>query len=426
MQHAAFLSNLLALLLAAPTVLTAQQERVAWLGEHGVPIRSHKHDDEDFKDLEPLIAKIGKARIVMLGEQSHGDGKVFELKCRLVRFLHQRMGFDVLAWESGLLGCREADRALLETDMPLAEAAERGVFRIWTLSKQVMPVFAYARSTKDSPLPLRTAGFDSQLTSQWMRENTADTLIDFIDAADPKILDEGWRKTFRSWVQNLGRRPRATNMGKKLLEFLDAPALALRHSPRELAFMKHVADNLHQFERQSIATADRQNMDVKELYAIRDGAMGKNLNWLAEEYFRGHKIIVWAASTHIMRDVPQERVGPGQAMQRIVAMGEHVCKRFGDAAYTIAFDAYDGKRGVAFNPRHGDIPPAPEGSFAALCKQTGKEMLFVDFKGLSKDHWLRQPLVARPRGYGQMKAVWPDVFDAMIYTETMTPATRRD
>lgn len=66
-------------------------------------------EDEDFSDLMPLKALIGSARVVALGEQSHGDGSTFKAKCRLVRFLHQEMNFDVLAWESGLFDCRRVD-----------------------------------------------------------------------------------------------------------------------------------------------------------------------------------------------------------------------------------------------------------------------------------------------------------------------------
>jgi hypothetical protein len=55
-----------------------------------VAIRTVDPADQDFSDLEPLRAAIGTARIVQLGEPSHGAGSSFAAKTRLVMFLHQR------------------------------------------------------------------------------------------------------------------------------------------------------------------------------------------------------------------------------------------------------------------------------------------------------------------------------------------------
>src|SRR6476646_1280732 len=88
-----------------PQATPQREARVAWLKEHAVGLRSIDPADEDFADLEPLRKVIGDARIVQLGEQSHGDGATFHAKARLIKFLHQKMGFDVLAFESGLYDC---------------------------------------------------------------------------------------------------------------------------------------------------------------------------------------------------------------------------------------------------------------------------------------------------------------------------------
>ena len=53
-------------------------------------------------DLAAFGAAVGERRIVLLTEATHGDGATFRLKTRLVRYLHERMGFDVLFVESGL------------------------------------------------------------------------------------------------------------------------------------------------------------------------------------------------------------------------------------------------------------------------------------------------------------------------------------
>lgn len=51
------------------------EERVAWLREHAVEVRSIAPLDEDFSDLAPLAATIGGARVVQLGEAARqGSG----------------------------------------------------------------------------------------------------------------------------------------------------------------------------------------------------------------------------------------------------------------------------------------------------------------------------------------------------------------
>jgi len=74
--------------------------KTKWLSENAMPIHSIDPNDDDFADLMPLKHILGSARIVMLGEATHGDGATFYAKQRLVRFLHEVMGFNVLAWEA--------------------------------------------------------------------------------------------------------------------------------------------------------------------------------------------------------------------------------------------------------------------------------------------------------------------------------------
>ncbi|HWB93096.1 MAG TPA: hypothetical protein VG605_14635, partial [Puia sp.] len=69
------------------------------------PIRSIDANDTDFTDLAKLRSALGDARIVLLGEQTHGEGSTFQAKTRLIKFLHEKMGFDVLAFESGFYDC---------------------------------------------------------------------------------------------------------------------------------------------------------------------------------------------------------------------------------------------------------------------------------------------------------------------------------
>jgi len=103
--------------------------RIAWLNAHAGVLRSIDIADDDFADLEPFAKAVGDARIVMLGEATHGDGTTFLAKSRLVRFLHERMGFDVLAFESGLYDMRKAWERMQSGENP-HKAIRRGVSRL--------------------------------------------------------------------------------------------------------------------------------------------------------------------------------------------------------------------------------------------------------------------------------------------------------
>jgi len=61
--------------------------RIGWLLRNAVPIRSIDPTipDDDFADLKPLVAAVGRSRMVVLGEQSHGDGATFLAKGRLIK-----------------------------------------------------------------------------------------------------------------------------------------------------------------------------------------------------------------------------------------------------------------------------------------------------------------------------------------------------
>ena len=128
-------------------------------------IRTIDPRDEDFSDFEPIKKAIGSSRVVMLGEQSHGDGATIAAKIRLVKFLHQKMGFDVLAWESGVYSCSIADRNVKDPTKPASSYSE-GIFGIWTTGGLFPMLADYVKSSQSTPSPIQSCGFDCQFSSR--------------------------------------------------------------------------------------------------------------------------------------------------------------------------------------------------------------------------------------------------------------------
>src|SRR5580765_7760964 len=69
-----------------------REARIAYLKKHAAPLRSIDPNDDDFSDLTPVGKAIGDARLVWLGEQTHGDGATIHAKIRLIKYLHQKLG----------------------------------------------------------------------------------------------------------------------------------------------------------------------------------------------------------------------------------------------------------------------------------------------------------------------------------------------
>ena len=67
----------LAFVSAVGDTFAADDSRVAYLRLRAIKVRSISPDDRNFSDLEPLRQAIGSRRIVMLGEETHGDGATF-------------------------------------------------------------------------------------------------------------------------------------------------------------------------------------------------------------------------------------------------------------------------------------------------------------------------------------------------------------
>jgi erythromycin esterase-like protein len=99
------MKKLLTPVLALTLTLTAfSQDKLEMLQKNTWPVNSINLRDTSDADLQRLADAIGDNRIVMLGGMETTDGETIRAKARIVRFLHQRLGFSVLAFPSDFYG----------------------------------------------------------------------------------------------------------------------------------------------------------------------------------------------------------------------------------------------------------------------------------------------------------------------------------
>jgi erythromycin esterase len=340
-------------------------ERSAWLAGHATVLRTLDPTDPDDSDLLPIVAAIGTARIVVLGEASHEDGATFRAKCRLVRFLQERMGFDVLAWEAGFLDCERMNEAL-SADGPLQAAKESMMRNGWDASAECDDVFSYARASWGAGRPLIMTGFDGGRLPhgpEHVRTLVA-SLVERVpglggpgDAQAALALARRGYGYMSAEHAKLPDEVRARERGaiEALLARIEHPSspCAERLDARERAAAAESLRTLLVSERGAWLIGrgmlSGEGEDMLRHNKERDAEMARMLLWLAEERYRDRKLIVWCATSHMIRGLARvEPLEPGWSYAGLEQMGDHVASAIGDEVYVIAFTAFGGEIGVRY------------------------------------------------------------------------------
>src|SRR5206468_9742301 len=89
------------LLVAVHAVGQEKSPVTDWIASHAISL-STVEARHGFGDLQPLKRVIGDARIVSLGEATHGTREFFQLKHRMLEFLATEMGFTIFSIETNM------------------------------------------------------------------------------------------------------------------------------------------------------------------------------------------------------------------------------------------------------------------------------------------------------------------------------------
>jgi len=418
---------LLATFLVAPT-LAARTRSVRsgnlkdlttteWLRRTAIPFATHE-PESGFDDLAGLGMIVGDARIVSLGEATHGSNEFFEMKHRILEYLVEEKGFTIFAIEAALPNADAVnDYVLHGTGDPARAIAGMG-FWTWNV-QEVLDMVRWMRAynlRRGNEPPVQFRGFDMQTSAYGI--GRLDAYLRRVDAERAAAMME----QPRCWQRYDGR----------FAEYAALPnedRLACRASVA--AFHDTLAARRTEYSARSSAAEFEVMLRYARVIAqneaaagglmSRDRLMAENVEWLANTAAPGEKLVLWAHNYHV-------------AAMDHAAMGRWLRDAFPGREMVIFGFFFD--RG-AFNARRNNVlqvnhVEAINGGHEELLRTAGHARMFVDLRDIASDrarhdfgtvrsHWMVGSSFSSPNSpSARYPAPASAMYDVAIWLDVVT------
>ncbi|HKE29047.1 MAG TPA: erythromycin esterase family protein [Bryobacteraceae bacterium] len=147
--------------LALPAMAQEASPVTQWISSHAIrlatPVAGH-----GFDDMQPLRKVIGDARIVELGEATHGTREFFQLKHRMLEFLATQMGFSIFSIEANMPEAYKLNDYVLRGEGDPAKLLKGMYFWTWD-TEEVLDMIKWMRAFNESGKgKVEFTGFDMQ------------------------------------------------------------------------------------------------------------------------------------------------------------------------------------------------------------------------------------------------------------------------
>jgi len=387
-------------------------------------------------DLAALLRRVGDARVVLLGEATHGTAEFYELRAAITRALVLEQGFDVVAVEADWPDAARIDHYARALDVPPAEWQAFARFPTWMWRNREFRAFVDWLHAHNAGLPLerrvRFAGLDLYA----LYTSTA-AVLDYLDDVDPESAAVARERyaCLTPWQSDPAAYGRAALTGAyrscepevvRMLTDLLARRADYARGGDERWF-----DSVQNARLVAGAESYYRTMyyGAHESWNLRDRHMYHTLMRLLEFHGPRSRAVVWEHNSHVGDASATEMAARGE-----LNIGQLCRQQFRDEVYSIGFGTDHGTVACA---SYWDGPlevksvrPSHPDSYERLFHDTGERSFFLPLRAAG-DPELRRLLteprleraigvIYRPeteRASHYFHAVLPHQFDELVWLD---------
>jgi protein-L-isoaspartate(D-aspartate) O-methyltransferase len=389
--------------------------------------------------LERLMGRIGDARVVLLGEATHGTSEFYRMRERITRELIEKKGFRFVAIEGDWPDAARIDHYVRHLDYPPSEWTAFARFPTWMWRNDEVRTFVdWLRGYNAQKKPdARVAFHGLDLYSLY---DSIRGVLAYLDEVDPEAARVARLRygCLTPWQSDPATYGHAALTGRFDNCAQDVTAVLTELMRKRNAYAAHDGARFLDVTQNArlVANAERYYRIMyygsRAAWNLRDSHMFETLKTLLGFYGADSRAVVWAHNSH---------VGDAAATE-MHARGEHnlgrLCRQeFGAGAYLVGFGTYGGRVAAASEwdgPMEiKPIRPALAHSYEHHCHETGIASFMLNLRrapaGLATS--LRRPrleraigVIYRPdseRASHYFQAVLPEQFDEYIWFDQTHP-----
>jgi erythromycin esterase len=374
----------------------------------------------------PLQSVVGNARIVAMGEATHGSREFFLMKYRMLEFLAEKMGFTVFAIEANWPESLVVNDYVLNGKGDPAAALAGMYFWTWN-TEEVLDMIRWMRKYNENPAhtkKLKFYGFDMQIAR--VAVSNVEEYLQRVDPDEARVAasvlaplrDEASEEEYSTKPKEM--REKTAGELKSLLERFDRrkPNYIASSSDKDWVLAQHNLEIIRQAEELCSSRSS----------GVRDRYMAENVKWILDNEPPGTKIMLWAHNGHVWT----------ASTVRGDPMGKVLRQRYGQEMVVCGFSFYQGSFQARPAPKvalRNDfvVGPSPADTLDAALADTGFPLFALDLRRATAgvvSEWLhtfhRMRIIGavynEPFPASYFTPVAPDSFDVIFFVNQTTPA----
>ena len=328
-------------------------------------------------DLEPFLERVGNARVVLLGEATHGTAEFYALRARMTQALIERKGFTIVAAEADWPDAARIDHYVRDLAVPAAEWQAFARFPTWMWRNREVRAFVDWLHDHNESLPrdrrVRFAGLDL-----YGLYNSIAEVLRYLDRVDPVTANLARHRygCLTPWEQDPAAYGHAALTGRYRSCEPDVLAMLEALLRRRLDSPQPEDEPLFDALQNARLVADAESYyrtmyyGAKDSWNLRDRHMFVSLSRLLEFHGKDAKAVVWAHNSHLGDARATEMAARGEWN-----LGQLCRQEFADAAYLLGFGTDHGTVAAASHwggpMENKRVRPAHGHSYEGLCHETG-------------------------------------------------------